>query len=155
MFLLGKGLLDGYKSSKGPCRSVELYGLKPVRNPAYNPWATKINTLEIYLQSKHLWLVCHQGNGIHLQLMMWLPSYFQAPSRRFWGVTPLISVDFHHTDVRSAGYRLCMALRVGGVMVALDGAGPVFRSYWASVQPLPVPSQPAWPHLGPLKSVWA
>lgn len=65
----------------------------------------------------------------------------------FCGVTPLAFVDFQHADIRSADYRLCMALRVGGVVVALPGAGPVFRSCWPTVQPLPALTQWGCTHL--------
>lgn len=101
---------------------MELFGLTPVRNPAYNPLATEINTLE----NSHLG--CATG-GRAFTFSSWRDCHrISKAARRFCAVTSLTLVDFHRADVTSAGYRLCTALRLGGVAVALDRAGPAFRS---------------------------
>ena len=107
------------------------------------PWQPKSTPKKFsYSQSIFDWCVTgekaftfsswHDGHRI---------SHICKATRKFPGVTSLTSEDFHQADVRSAGYRLCAALRVGGAVVALDGAGPAFRSCRPSVQPPPALAQ--------------
>lgn len=79
-------------------------------------------------------------------------------ARRAGGVIPLILGDFHHADVRAAGYKFGWLSRCGGAVGALDEAGPAFTSWGPAVQPLPTPVQgaaSAWPLLRLLKPVRA